>query len=272
MRYFRSVSRRGGLILVIVAVLVAAVSQLPAGSGNEARKGLAADGSVIQATVNGVTFTYTLTTGELAEDARDGLVALINADPDFIADADAPVPPGVFETDDVVYEVLNADSSELLSLMSCETDANFENSGVYFPDGRRYALIRKPTALAGDGSFDLRLDMISAPDVELPYVLPPGGNVADWILAITEALEDLGFTVLDEGTNLRIYKPDDYVISVRFATSDSLFTHTCAGIEGPSPTDPGDIPTLSQYALALLAAVLLLAGLAMIRRKQAAAG
>ena len=109
MRNIRSKIHRGSSSLIIVAVLIAAISQLPAAKLSNGRQGQAADGSFISATVNGRTFSHRLndppTSNESAEAARDALVALIDDDVEFMAQI-TTAPPGVFESNDVFYEVL----------------------------------------------------------------------------------------------------------------------------------------------------------------------
>lgn len=265
MKHSRSRFHRGSSSLVVVVVLIAAISQLPAAKLSGGRQGQVADGSFISARVDGQLFRYTLSTGETAEDARDGLVATINLDDNFMAES-TTVPPGVFEPDDVFYEVLTASGFELDSVIACENDANYTNSGVHFPDGKPLALVRTPTSVAGDGVFDLRLDMVVGPDAHL--TIPTG--VSDLVGTIMSDLVDLGFTVTVVGTELQITKTGDNFLSVRVESTDSSITHTCARMRGQSP--PSTVfPMMSQYALLILVVGLLLAGLVMIRRKMAAA-
>jgi hypothetical protein len=247
-----------------VAVLIAAISQLPAAKLTTGRQGQAANGSFISATVNGTVFTYTLTPDDSAEAARNALVALINADARFTAE-NTTVPPGVFEPDDVFYEVLPAIGFELDWSMACENDKNYTNSGVHFPGGRSEARVRMPTSVARDGVVDLRIDLVLGPNAHL--VIPT--DVADLVGTITADLIALGFTVEVLGTELQITKTGDNILSVRIESTDSSFIHTCATMRDSAAAT---FPVMSQYAVVLLVVGLLLAGLVMIRRKMAAAG
>jgi hypothetical protein len=264
MRHFRSTIHRGGFSLVIAAVLIAAISQLPAAKLSTGRQAQAADGSFISANVDGHLFTHTLSAGESAADARDALVALINADVDFMAES-TTVPPGVFESDDVFFEVLTADGFELDSASACESDANYTNSGVHFPGGRDEARVRTPTSAAGDGVYDLRIDLALGPNAHLS--IPT--DVSDLVGTIISDLIALGFTVEILGGEIQITKPGDNILSVRVESTDTEITHTCATMRNPAPTT---FPVMSHYAVVLLVVGLLLAGLVIIRRKLAAAG
>ena len=265
MRYSRSRIHRGGLSLVIVAVLIAAISQLPAAKAVTGKQNQVADGSFISATVNGRLFTHTLSTSESAPDARDALAGIIDVHGDFMADENATVPPGfVFEPDDVVYEVLTESGSELRSMTACENDANYTNSGVHFPSGKSQIFVRTPTSIAGDGVFDLRIDTVLGPDANLTIAT----NVPDLVGTIIAELNALGFTVSVSGADFRITKSDDVFRSVRVESTDSSITHTCARMRDQGAS----FPVMSQYGVVLLVAGLLLAGIVMIRRKMTAAG
>jgi hypothetical protein len=251
--------------LAIAAVLIAAISQLPAAKAVSGRQNQVADGSFISATPDGRLFTHTLSTGEPAPSARDALVGIINDDDGFMADANATVPPGfVFESDDVVYEVLTASGSELRSMIACENDANYTNSGVHFPGGKPQIFVRTPISVAGDGIFDLRIDTVLGPDANLNI----DTDVPDLIGTIIAELETLGFTVSVSGADFRITKAGDVFRSVRVESTDSSITHTCARMRDQGAS----FPAMSQYGVVLLVAGLLLAGIVMIRRKMATAG
>lgn len=264
MRHFRSTIHRGGFSLVIAAVLIAAISQVPAAKLSTGRQGQAANGSFISANVDGHLFTHPLSAGESATNARDALVALINADDRFMAES-TTVPPGVFESNDVFFEVLTADGRELSTASACENDQHYTNSGVHFPGGRDEARVRIPFPVAGDGTYDLRIDLAIGPDAHLE--IPTG--VSDLVGTIVADLIALGFTVEILGAELQIVKTDDYILSVRVESTDSSNIHTCAILrDRASPS----FPVMSQYAVVLLVVGLLLAGLVIIRRKLAAAG
>jgi hypothetical protein len=225
-------------------------------------------GSYVRAIVDGQTFTHNLTSNELAQDARDALAALIDAHPDFMANA-TTVPSGIFETDDVVFEVLTATGAEVDHLFACETDVNYTNSGIHFSGGRPQALILKPTAVAGGGNFILRFDMLTAPDFDQTFVTGKG-DVSGLISAITTALEGLGFAVEETDAYLVITKAGDSFVSSRVEATDTLITETCVGMVSPTnppPPTPTILPMLRPTALRLLVAGLLLAGIVILWRK-----
>jgi hypothetical protein len=262
---------RSNLSLAIAAVLIVSISQLHAAEAVSGKDGERGKGSFLSARVNGVLFEYDIVADETAAESRDGLVALIDADPDFMAVAKSKAPPGVFEVDDIVYEVLTESGVELNSMTVCENDENYSVSGVFFPNGKSQARLLKPDAVAGGGIYDLRFDVYPGSDVALSIPTVPGG-VAILINAITTGLTDLGFEVTDLGSELEISRPRVYFVSGRVETKDASITHTCVGLSGPSlpsaPPGATSIPTLSQYALVLLAVALLLVGLSMIRKKR----
>lgn len=264
MRYTGSRTRRGGSCLVILAVLIAAISQLPAAKLSTGRQAQAAEGSFISARVNGRLFVHMLASGETAGVARNALVALINASDEFMAES-TTAPPGVFESDDVFYEVLTATGFELDSASACENDAHYTNSGAHFPGGKPEARIRAPTSVAGNGVYDLRIDLAVGPDAHL--TIPT--NVGDLVGTITDDLIALDFTVEVFSGELRITKAGDNILSIRVESTDTGINHTCAVLQTPGPLT---FPAMSQYAVVLLVVGLLLAGLVMIRRKLKAAG
>ena len=206
MRYFKSTVGQASSGLIILAIVIVSASlSLGDGSG-VSKEGVSGGGSFVRAIVDGIPFTHTLTAGELAEDARDALVALVDAHPDYIASATA-VPPGPFEPTDVFFEVLTSASGEVISQFVCENDANYENSGVQFDSGRSYVVILKPTAVAGGGSFNIRLAMSIAANVN-ETINTSAGDVTGLISGIISALQGLGFTVTDSGSQLFIQEPD----------------------------------------------------------------
>ncbi len=267
MRQCRSAAGPVSLGTMILVMLVASISLLLAAKGGSGREGVSSGGSFVQAIVNGQTFTHDLTSNELAEDARDALAALIDAHPDFIANA-TTVPSGIFELDDVVFEVLTAASSEIDRLFACETDANYTNSAVHISDGRPQALLLKPTAVAGAGTFNVRFDMLIAPDVD-QTIITSAGDVSGLINALTSALEGLGFTVTETDAYLVITKLGDKFISNRVETTDTLITHTCVGMSSPAspPSPTPTLPMLHPTGMLLLVTGLLLGGILMIWRK-----
>ena len=273
MRKSRFVAGPVSLGLMILVVLIASISLLAAGKSGNARQAQNSDGSFVQAVVDGgtapgrepITFTHDLPAAQSAEDARDALVALIDAHPQFTAAATTP-PPRIFEVDDVFYEVLPAvnPSGELESIRACETDQNYTNSGVWVSDaGRLESVVLKPTAVAGGGIFDLRFDMDIGPNFVEAFATS-AGDVSGLISTITSSLTGAGFTVTDIGSELVITRPADRFIAARVESTDGLITDTCVELRQSAQSS---LPTLHATGLLLLATGLLLAGILIIRRK-----
>jgi hypothetical protein len=270
MRYFKSIVGPASSGLFILAIVIVAASLSLGGNGSGVSKeGVSGGGSFVRAIVDGMTFTHTLTAGELAEDARDALAALVDAHPNYTA-SPTTVPPGPFEPTDVFFEVLTSASGDPNSQFVCENDANYENSGVQFDSGRSYVVILKPTAVAGGGSFNIRLDMSFAADVN-ETINTSAGDVTGLISGIISALQGLGFTVTDTGSQLYITKTGDTVLAARIESTDTLFNFNCLGLTNSSPPQPPqpptDLPALHVAAVVLLVTGLLLAGILMLRRK-----
>jgi hypothetical protein len=270
MRRWNSVAGLAILGLVTVATSVASVSYLLAANAGWGRQGQAAGGSFVRAVVDGIVFDHVLTNGELAQNAAIALAAQIDAHADYSA-TPGIVPSGVFEPDDILIEVLKQPGSlEVTSVSACENDANYTNSGVHIAAGLPQAVVLKPTAVAGGGTFNLRLDMVTAPNVN-ETINTSAGNVSGLIAAIQTALQNLGFSVDSRGPYLTIGKAGDSIVSIRVESTDSLIKHTCVGLETASPVQAVQMPLLGPFTVMLLSAGLLLAGILAIRRWVAAA-
>lgn len=264
MRARRSTAGPARLILF---TLIVSVSLLQAAKSSSGRQGQAAGGSFVQAIVNGKSFIHPLSNGELAEDARDGLVAEINSDTRYSATS-STVPSGVFEPDDVFLEVLAAGNNEVANLVACENDATYLNSGVHIAAGRSQAVVLKPTAVAGGGIFNVRLDLLNGADVD-ETINTTAGDISGLISALITALEGQGLTVMVTPTELRIGKDGDKIVSVRVSSDDALINYTCAGLQNQSEQGspvPG-LPFLQPTGVVLLVTGLLLSGILMLRRK-----
>ena len=249
-------------LFVILAILVS-ISILPAGKGGSGRQSQAAGGSFVQIVVDGQPFTHVLTPGELAEEAGAALALLIDSHPAYQASV-TTVPPRIFENDDVFIEVLTQSGGEIVSLAACENDGTYENSGVSIAGGRPRVEILKPTVLAGDGSFNIRFDMLIGPNVDETFSTT-GATLSLLIEEIISTLEGLGFQVIETGTHLIVTKSGDSFNSVRVSSTDEQITETC--VEITSTTASPGIPALQPGGLIVLIAGLLLTGILILRRK-----
>jgi hypothetical protein len=122
--------------------------------------------------------------------------------------------------------------------------------------------------VAGGGNYNLRLDMLIAPNVDVT-IATSADDIAGLIAGITSELTGLGFTVQDTGSDLVITKAGDTFSSIRVETTDTAIKDVCVGLSG-SPQGPASTPTLPMLhptGLRLLVAGLLLAGILMIWRK-----
>ena len=254
------------LIIIVIAALGASASSLMAAKAGSGQQNQGASGSFVQAVVDGQTFTHTLGSGQLAQSARNALAALVDAHASFIADPNTTLPPGWFDPNDVLFQVLTSASGEVTSLYACENDQNYSNSGVHFASGRPEAKILKPTAVAGGGNFNLRFDMLTGSDVNENFATS-AGDVTGLNNAIKSTLTSLGFSVGDTGTHILATKPGNSIISARVAATDTQITFSCVGLE---PVTPMAVPTMNLYGVLLLAVALLLSVLLLMQRRRAA--
>lgn len=251
--------------LVMVAILAAAVSWLPAGQGYVGRTTTTATGnSRIDTTLN-PHFTEALSPGEALTSARTNLVGSINADPRYTATSFTDVN----DPSAVGYQVLPETGGELEHLSQCENDSNVDNAGVTFPNGKDAAVLNKVAQINANGNFILTVETMRSGTFSQTYntTLAPNNTAAGLNASITADLTAAGFSVLSSTDNLSfvIRKGNDQIRSLRVSSTDTGVVIFC--IDLTTNALLGGIPTVSQWGMLIL--MILMTGTAvwMMRRR-----
>jgi len=260
--------------LLLVALLVLGITQLPAGVGTHGVQGQVATGSEVRYTVNGVTFIRTGITGQTAQALRDSLRIEIDADTRFAAvnGVDPEDPNGAS------IDVTVQGGGELAQMSVCETDATFNDVGVRFSAGKAAGLLNKPPA-SGSGTYRLRINVWDGADYDVTFNAADADKdtPAELLAAISSSLTAAGFNVADMGSScqsfgsgisgsgcISISKSGNMLVSTRVNTTGAVLKEVCIGQE---PTSSG-IPTVSQYGMFALVLLLTISAIVMMRRRR----
>jgi hypothetical protein len=260
--------------LLLVALLVLGITQLPAGVGTHGVQGQFAAGSEVRYVINGRLFRVVLDPNQSLASVTAEMEALIDAGGFVATDVSDPEDPN-----NDSLEVTLPGGGELTQFSVCETDANFNNVGVKFAMGKAIGIIGKPAVVNANGNYRLRINMWDSADYDVTFLTTDlDKNTPAFLLAaITASLNAAGFTVQDLGTScgsfgssigsagcISVSKPGDMVVSTRIRTTDTGIKEVCISQE---PTSSG-IPTVSQYGMFALVLLLTISAIVMMRRRR----
>ena len=260
--------------LLLVALLVLGITQLPAGVGTHGVQGQVATGSEVRYTIHGTTYVRSNITGQTADALRDSIRAEINLDPRFVAinGVDPEDPNGA--SIDVTLE----GGSEVTQMSVCENDGTFNDVGVRMAAGKAVAILNKPPA-SGSGNYRLRINLWDGADYDVTFNAADANKdtPAELLAAISSSLTAAGFNVADMGSScgsfgsgisaagcIGISKAGDMLVSTRVNTTGAVLKEVCIGQE---PTSSG-IPTVSQYGMFALVLLLTISAIVMMRRRR----
>ncbi len=279
-------SARAALAFV-VALLLIGITKLPAGVGTHGRTGQTATASSISYRLGSDpndSFTETVT-GLTADTAGVNMRNAINATGRFTASIITdPEDPNA-----VSLDVKKIGGEDLIQLAVCKDVVEYSTVGVKLAAGKRDAVLSKPIALAANGIYRIRLNMWDTADYDVTFDTsqPANDTPAELFASISSSLTSNGFTVTDLGAScsafgsgfatsgcFAITRHGDMVVSARVDVTDTGSRKVCSGLTvapgvvlPPGPTQ--GIPTLSQYGMFALVALMTIAAIGLLRRRRA---
>ncbi|HET6372731.1 MAG TPA: IPTL-CTERM sorting domain-containing protein [Candidatus Polarisedimenticolia bacterium] len=214
-------------------------------------------------------FLVTMTPGSMVSSGRDSLVNLINANPEYSANAFSD--PN--DSGSNSFQIFSEEGGGVGHFELCETDPNIDHLGVSFSEGRTWGTLNQATKVDQNGSFTLFIDLVAGTDPNFPPFstsAPPNNSPSGLNGAVSSALVSAGFTVVTTNTgSLGFTKPGDRIRSVRITGTDTGFVTSCLDLSDIAPAT-SQVPTLSQVGLFLLVLLMTGAALLVLRRKGAA--
>lgn len=230
-----------------------------------------------------VSFSVMPTPGETATAVVSRLINAINLDANFTATM-----IGVGTT---TFEVTRTGGlGDVAHLVVTETDPGFQGAGVSFNSpGRRWVAINRVVSLNGNGNYRLIIDADTGTDYDQTFntTTSPTNTVAGLNTSLDISLAQAGFcTFLDAATGQRYIQKYDPKVDVKILSANVSATDTALSSFTVELTDSGPIspsgscsaaaaasstgavvPTLSEYGLFVLVALLTGAALLVLRRK-----
>ena len=257
----------------VAAVLVCAISYLPAGIGNVGRS-RTLTGSQIDVTIEAFTFTHVIAPGETSTQARDALVSLIDASPFY--SASAATDPG--DPNGNSFLVTRTNGTELFSMSISENSASLQDSGTRTTIGGTTGVVGRVTPAGNPstlttGIYRLIVDEGVIGDFDQTFTTGPSGISTASALdaAVSSALTAAGFTVSAGSSTFTISKSGISIRAVRVDSEGSGLVVNQTGFAGVTsgiPSSPtAGVPTLSQLGMFVLVLMMTLAAIVVMRRK-----
>ena len=260
----------------LVAVFVAGICLVAAGRGHLGSPSATStgDGSLVTTSFNPC-FSVSPAAGETATSVVSRLITAINTDANFSATM-----IGVGTTD---YQILRTGGGDVSHIVLSETDPGIKAAGVSFDaPGRGWAAINRIFTIAGNGNYRLAIAASTGPvyDRTFDTTAAPTNTVAGLNTALDATLAQAGFcTFLDSASGLKfIQKPGARILSANLSATDTAISSFTVDVTDAAPLSPvgscgdgvgagGGTPTLSEFGMFVLVALLTGAALLVIRRR-----
>ncbi|HZI95540.1 MAG TPA: hypothetical protein VFE84_14935, partial [Patescibacteria group bacterium] len=251
--------------------MASAISRLPAGSGNLGKPTILATGSSTTDATFNPTYTQSITAGQTIAVVRNGLVAQIDADPNFVATA--IVDPN--DPNSASFSITTQSGGEIDHLKLCENDSNIDNLGVSFAMGKDVALLNKPTTINGNGDYVLSISTWDHGTFTRTFdtTVSPNNTAAGLTASIVSSFTTAGFLVASDATNLSFKFSGDMVTALRVSSSDTGSVVFCIDLlptvsAAPAIASSG-IPTATEVGMFILVVLITGSAIWMLRRKPA---